>query len=109
VLPVTAAEWDLAWARALDALELDLEQTELLLRADHVNRDVALQPFTPPVGLGVLPNSLEARARALLQRQIETSAQLAQAMHTTRRQLSLLNRMETGSDGGRPLYVDSAV
>ena len=56
--------WQGAWVAALDELELAVGDAELMLAGAHAL--VARPPaWHPPLGLGPMPASLEARARAI--------------------------------------------
>ena len=103
--------WDNAWHTALDAMELDVAETEAVLarlhaEADHVPSPLA--PWQPPAGLGPLPSTLADRARALLERQQRAAAELTRAMVGNRRQ----QRAAAAADhraAARPVYIDTAV
>ncbi|WP_449386356.1 hypothetical protein [Cellulomonas soli] len=80
--------WDTAWSRALDALELDVEQVERdLVHAHLVEADavVAAPPWQPPAGLGPLPAALRDRAQAVLDRQLDLARRTAEALVASRR------------------------
>lgn len=106
-----AADWASAWTAALDELELDVAAAEALL-ADRQHLDASAGPLTPggwrPPLLGPIPGELRPRAQALLDRQLATAAALTLALAGARRQLALTRRLQTGDDGGRPLFVDTA-
>jgi hypothetical protein len=108
---MTASEWRLAWAAALDDLEADVTEVEQLLVDDHRVRDLPLaNAWTPPDGLGPLPLDLRPRADAVLARQLATAGALALALGTNRRQAAVAARIETGGRGAsRPAYVDYAL
>lgn len=83
--------WVCAWSDALDALELDVEAADELLRTAHLTsvHDVAVAAaWHPPHDLGPLPASLEVRARALLGRQLDTARRVGEAAVVSRRQLA---------------------
>ncbi|MFZ5850259.1 MAG: hypothetical protein ACOYY2_02550 [Actinomycetota bacterium] len=107
----TAVDWVSAWTAALDELELDVAAAEALL-ADRQHLDGSAGPLTPggwqPPQLGPIPGELRPRAQALLDRQLATAAALTLALAGARRQLALTRRLQTGDDGGRPLFVDTA-
>jgi len=114
------ADWRAAWTRALDEVELGVEQAEQLLsqlHADAVNPDsdpdrdspLGLVPgsWTPPTGLGPLPETLEERARIVLARQLQVTERLAAAAIHSRQQLAFARRADV-SPPARPLFVDAA-
>ena len=83
--------WVAAWSGALDALELDVDAADALLRSAHlasVNEVAKAAAWHPPLDLGPLPASLEVRARALLGRQLDTAHRTGQAVVVSRRQLA---------------------
>ncbi len=104
---MTAAggDWSAAWSEALDALELDVEEAEALLRSNAVGELSTPAAWSRPQ-LGPLPEALRPRAAALLQRQLDAADAMSRAILGNRRQQALLGRIESGDDGGRPAYVD---
>lgn len=82
--------WNVVWADALDAIQLDVDRAEALLAAVHAgsdlpaSEDVLTARWDPPRGLGPLPLPLVRRAEALLARQQEVARRLAEATHTNR-------------------------
>jgi hypothetical protein len=106
------ADWRNAWTAALDALEADVVEVEGLLAHDHRLRDLPLtNPWSPPEGLGPLPLDLRPRADAILSRQLAAATDVAMAIAANRRQLTVLNRIESGHNAAppRPAYVDCAM
>ena len=103
--------WVAAWSGALDALELDVDSADELLRTAHLTSvdDVArAAAWHPPLDLGPLPASLEVRARALLGRQLEAARRAGEAIVVSRRQLAatrLLSNRSTES----AVYFDDEV
>ena len=104
-------DWHLAWAAALDELELDVVAAESLLAEDHLNRGHPLaDPWRPPAGLGPLPLDLRPRADAILARQLAAVAAIGRALVTNRRESGLLDRLvEYQRPTQRPAYVDCAM
>ena len=102
--------WHEAWGLALDALELESDQVERLLaeRTSWETVPEATLTFRAPVGLGPLPLYLGDRARALLQRQLDLSAELTTAIHTNRQQAMLAARLQQAQTDPRPIFVDRA-
>jgi hypothetical protein len=95
---------------ALDELEADVDQVELLLANDHRVRDLPpADPWSPPDGLGPLPLDLRPRADAILSRQIAATQALALMMATNRRQSEMATRIEAGDEPRRPAYLDCAI
>ena len=83
--------WVVAWSEALDALELDVDKADELLRTAHLAsvQDVAVaSAWRPPHDLGSLPTSLEVRARTILARQLDTARRTGEAIVVSRRQLA---------------------
>jgi hypothetical protein len=115
MFPATAAaptQWDRAWVRALDDLELDVAAAERLLGQVHAGVD-APRPdlsgrWTPPSGLGPLPASLRERATALLHRQIEAARAVTVELGATRRHAVAVQAMSVRPEA-RPLFVDRAM
>jgi hypothetical protein len=107
-----APRWDAAWARALDAMELDVAATELLLEQVHARVDAPPPSlsgsWTPPSGLGPLPASLRERASALLERQLAAARAVAVELGTTRRHAVAVEAMSVRPQP-RPLFVDRAM
>jgi hypothetical protein len=97
-----AADWDTAWSRALDEMEIAVVEAEGLLTDTHRPAPV---PWSPPVGLGPLPASLEERARAILERQLTVAQALSTAMVRGRRHLRALATL-TPAPVHPPVYVD---
>lgn len=103
--------WVDAWAEALHVLELDVGRCEDLLRVVHAGSepptDLMLGAWAPPADLGPLPQSLEERARTVLARQLDVAGALAAAAARSRRQMALVERLDTGAAPARPIYVDA--
>lgn len=103
--------WVAAWADALDALELDVDTADELLRTAHLTsvHDVAVaSAWHPRSDLGPLPASLEVRARALLDRQLETSRRMGLAMVVSRRQLAATRALSLRSPEAAVYFDDEA-
>lgn len=106
-----AAAWQTAWHSALDALELEADAAERLLREPVAGAELPadLGPsFQPPPGLGPLPLELAARARQLLARQLEIADTLTTAMQANRAQAMLADRMRADRSDPRPVFIDRA-
>ena len=106
--------WDRAWTAALHELELDVEESEALLRAVHAGADlpapgdVMRARWQPRRGLGQLPIPLRERASALLDRQREVTRQLLEAAHATRKHARAAASMRESAPA-IPVYLDVAL
>jgi hypothetical protein len=107
--PEPAGEWDAAWSAALDAMELEVDEVEQLLRHRDVLENAPVEPvtFTPPEGLGPLPIALADRARRLVQRQLDLSRELTIAIAGNRQQARLVNRLHREAVETVPVYLDN--
>lgn len=99
--------WRAAWESALDDLELTLEETEHLLRGEHPPPQDG-PAWTPPALPGPLPAELADRARELLARQQDVIARTAQAAHSARTSVKMVDRLTDHTTPSRrtSLYVD---
>jgi hypothetical protein len=105
----TEADWASAWAAALDALELSLDETERLLRgeAPASTPDAPItSDWTPPALEGPMPVDLRTRALALHHRQQRVLRATAEAAAALRRQAELTSRMSTAPAAKTPVYLD---
>ena len=104
--------WRAEWEAALTQLDLDLDAAEALLAATRGGSDVeavaALGSWTPPAGIGRLPESLQERAQAVLARQLRVIEDVAHAAVRSRQQLEVSRRMAPAQPA-TPLFVDAAV
>ena len=106
-------DWQDAWERALDDVEMDVERAERLLTSLHAAGDAGAALSTlhgawaAPAGLGPLPESLEERARTVLARQLDLADRLAAAAVHSRQQLAFARGADVRPPA-RPLYVDAA-
>lgn len=121
---VTAAptdRWTVAWTRALEDLELDVAAAESLLVAARHGREVpvvhgpdlvavaepgARPAWRPPSGLGPLPASLQSRAQALLERQLDVARRTAEAALLSRRHSQAAEAMRARPPAV-PVYLDT--
>ncbi|WP_062382539.1 hypothetical protein [Demequina iriomotensis] len=99
------AAWHEAWERTLAELELDVDEAERMLAAAYIPPEAPTRTWRPPVGIGPMPASLEARARALLARQVDVSARLAAAASDSRRHGRAISQLTAGASTP-PVYVD---
>src|SRR5512139_770928 len=102
----TEADWASAWAAALDALELSLDETERLLRGQAPDGGTTLAPWAPPALDGPMPVDLRTRALALHHRQQQLMRVTADAAIALRRQAELTSRMSTAHRDPSPVYLD---
>ncbi|MBN1174127.1 MAG: hypothetical protein JXA67_18285 [Micromonosporaceae bacterium] len=104
-------DWAAAWTAALDELEVDVTEVEQLLADDHRQRDHDIvNIWKPPAGLGPLPLDLKPRADAVLSRQLAAARAVGLAIATTRKQVTVVSRIEAGDQGAaRPAYIDCAM
>lgn len=101
-------DWDVSWASALDALELDVAWVEEVLRSAHLppaDEVARLGAWVPPAGLGPLPADLVVRASALLERQLATARAAAERMTRSRRHAAALDALRPHR-GDVAVYVD---
>jgi len=109
---IAAPVWEATWSAALTDLELDLAQSEALLRANHLADAVSVTEtrgvvaWHPPVGLGPLPASLQTRAQALLDRQLDVGRRIAEAANLSRRQAAAAEGMRSRPPAV-PVYLDT--
>jgi hypothetical protein len=109
-LPYANPDWHAAWVAALDELELDLDTAQALLEEVRRGRETpAVDPWSPPPGLGPLPLDLAPRADAILTRQLHMAAELAAGISHNRRQATVASRLEHGRGAARPAYLDCAM
>ena len=98
--------WDVAWAQALEALELDVAEAERTLALGHIAHDPPRDPWAPPAGLGPLPLALVERASALLDRQLELATRLAEAADLSRRHSRAAEALRSRPPAS-PVYLDT--
>ena len=102
--------WRGAWAAALDELEMDVATTESMLADVHrLNQTPPANSWQPPKDLGRLPRELAPRADQILARQLSAAEEVARRLTSTRQQLEVTARIETGERIKRPLYLDCAM
>jgi hypothetical protein len=117
----SADRWTVAWTRALEDLELDVAAAESLLVAARHGREVpavhgpvavgatgpdARPDWRPPTGLGPLPASLQSRAQALLDRQVDVARRTAEAALLSRRHSQAAEAMRARPPAV-PVYLDT--
>ncbi|MER7002598.1 hypothetical protein ABT297_06075 [Dactylosporangium sp. NPDC000555] len=102
--------WSAAWSAALDAMELETDAVERLLRRRELPEPAPGRTvFTPPEGLGPLPLELGERARRLVQRQLDLSRELSIAIAHNRQQARLVSRLQREGGTGQPppVFLDN--
>jgi hypothetical protein len=102
--------WVDAWTSALDELELDLRSAETQLRNAHlagVDEVARAAAWHPRSDLGPLPAALEVRARALLERQLDTARQTAEAITRSRRQIAATRALQGRPTDATAVFVDA--
>jgi hypothetical protein len=103
-------DWHGAWTAALDELELDLVQVEVMLADERRNAEnPPADLWRPPTELGALPLELKPRADEILTRQLEAAQEIARRLTRNRQQYAVTARIETGEAVKRPVYVDRAM
>ena len=103
-------DWRDAWTAALDELEMDVVATEAMLLDERRMAETApFDPWRAPQDLGALPLELKPRADEILTRQLAATQEIARRITSTRLQLAVTARIETGEQVKRPLYLDCAM
>lgn len=98
-----------AWSAALDTLERDLDAAAelsapgFLLDAD---RSAPVPVWSPPTGLGPLPESLADRAGRILDRQVSLVPQVEDAAQSARSHLRAVGSLRT-NDTSASVYIDA--
>lgn len=104
-------QWRDSWDDALRAVELDVDDAEKLIHDMHagVAPPEISEPrdWVAPSLLGPVPTEFADRARALLQRQLDVSDRLAEAMVQARSQRKGLSKFDRAERP--PVYVDRAL
>ena len=103
----------LSWENVLADLESRVQLAEQALD-DGAQFDTSLlQPWTPPDGLGPLPERLRERAVSVLAQQADIEQRLATAMGQLGREIANLNnganKISAYGETVIPKYFDSAV
>ncbi|MFF5295632.1 hypothetical protein [Paractinoplanes globisporus] len=105
-----ADDWRGAWTAALDDLELDVSQVEIMLADEHRHAETPpASLWRPPTELGALPLELKPRADEILTRQLRAAEEIARRLTANRQQMAMTSRIETGEAIKRPVYVDCAM
>lgn len=93
-----------SWQDALDRLEAHAERAERLLQGLGAP-DVV--PWTPPAGLGPMPEEFLPRARLLLERQQKLMAAIPAVLADTRQQQRVADRVSDATTApAGPVYLD---
>lgn len=111
---MTVNEWEAAWAAALAELEVDVGRAEDLLASSRTGPRAELnlpgRVWVAPVLEGPIPESLRARAQAVLDRQLRAAEELSRSIATARRDLAVARRMsDTAADRSAPAFIDAAL
>lgn len=88
-----------AWDHVLAELESDLTWTE----QDHGR---SLSPWTPPVGLGPIPEMFADRARVIVEGQRRLVADLAHEQATVTSHLAALRAVPRTTGNGQSAFLD---
>jgi hypothetical protein len=92
------------WAEALDGYEARLVAQRAALDAGTAG---AIDPFSPPPGLGPLPAELGPRARRLLAESTDLEQELAGNVAGLAQDLAVVRAVETSTARpSRPVFVD---
>jgi hypothetical protein len=93
------------WQEALDRLEAHAERAERLLQGLGAPD---IEPWTPPAGLGPMPEDFLPRARLLLERQQKLMAAIPSVLADTRNQQRVAERVSDATAGPAdpPVYLD---
>jgi hypothetical protein len=103
-------EWRGAWMAALDELELDVAQIEVMLADERRHAETPpASLWQAPTDLGALPLELKPRADEILTRQLKAAEEIARRLTSNRQQMAMTSRIETGEAFKRPVYVDRAM
>jgi hypothetical protein len=96
------------WLAVLEAMELEADAVEQMLRHRDMMAEQVPDPgvFPPPPGVGPLPLPLTERARALVQRQLDLSRELSIAIAGNRQQARLVARLQREGPPP-PVYLDN--
>ena len=102
-----------AWKAELDRLEERLATAErLLVPATAIDSEllqecISSPAWQTPTHLGPIPDALVPRARALLERQRETSGRLVEAMRANNRQRGFAGKVsDATTNRAHPVYLD---
>lgn len=106
-------DWEAAWTEALAELEVDVAHAESMLAANRTGLVAELnfpgRSWVAPVLAGPVPESLRARAQAVLDRQLRASEELARSIATARRDLLIAERMSAhAADRSTPAFIDAS-
>lgn len=104
-------DWETAWAHALNTLELDVARAEeLLADRTRVPDSIDRISWAPPQLAGPLPESMRARAQAIMDRQLRVAEGLTRAVAAARAELRAVERMQTSTvDRSVPAFFDSSM
>lgn len=101
-------QWIDAWSQALDGFEMSLAEAEQLVATGHLIDTATDSPnlaWSAPTNLGPLPPALKDRATAILDRQLEIAAHLAEAARSARQHLQVVDTLRHRRPS-TPVYID---
>lgn len=99
-----------AWRAALDELEALVAEADASLPvgdADPATPPTTPRRWTPPVGLGPLPQDLATRASSLAERQRGVIGRLETARAAVLQHLGAVRTVEASHEPSRPVYLDA--
>lgn len=107
--PAEPTQWVEAWSAALDGFEMTLADAERLVTTGALI-DSALESlslgWSAPTHLGPLPPVLKDRATAILDRQLEMAAHLAEAARSARQHMQVVENLRHRAPS-TPVYIDT--
>ena len=95
-----------AWVEALDRLELDVDEAEVMLASSRPDLPDVLTEWVPPEVRGPLPADLVPRARLVLERQLAVAHLLTQRLAANTQQQRLTRAVRETSTPDVPVYLD---
>jgi hypothetical protein len=101
-----------AWRAALDELEALVAEADASLPAGDADTVTATastpaRRWTPPSGLGPLPQDLATRASSLAERQRGVIGRLEAARAAVLQHLGAVRTVEASHEPSRPVYLDA--
>ena len=99
-----------AWRAALDELEALVTEADASLPAGDTGTPTPPTPprrWTPPTGLGPLPQDLVTRASSLAERQRGVIGRLEAARAAVVQHLGAVRAVEASHEPSRPVYLDA--
>ncbi|VXB87452.1 hypothetical protein [Frigoribacterium sp. 9N] len=99
-----------AWRAALDELEALVAEADASLPTgdgDPTALPTPARRWTPPTGLGPLPQELATRASSLAERQRDVLGRLEAARVAVLQHLGAVRTVEASHEPSRPVYLDA--